>query len=87
RFGSLWRRVELLTPHMQSQRWADINAGIQQHLQKLYNTNKASLKASHWVINPETGTYDVETIRQGRPESITQADWDAQIAFWNDLRN
>ncbi|GJY25660.1 retrotransposon protein, putative, ty3-gypsy subclass [Tanacetum coccineum] len=76
-----------LTPHMQSQRWADINAGIQQHLQKLYNTNKASLKAAHWVINPETGTYDVETIRQGRPESITPADWDAQIAFWNDPRN
>nr|GEU82740.1 hypothetical protein [Tanacetum cinerariifolium] len=33
-----------LTPHMQSQRWTDINTGIQQHLQKLYNTNKASLK-------------------------------------------
>ncbi|GJZ96060.1 hypothetical protein Tco_0668394 [Tanacetum coccineum] len=63
-----------LTPHMQSQRWADINAGIQQHLQKLYDTNKASLKTVHWVINPETGTYDVETIRQGRPESITPAD-------------
>ncbi|GKG40612.1 hypothetical protein Tco_0467389, partial [Tanacetum coccineum] len=44
-----------LTPHMQSQRWTDINAGIQQHLQKLYNTNKASLKATHWVINPEIG--------------------------------
>ncbi|GJY67535.1 hypothetical protein Tco_0469773 [Tanacetum coccineum] len=50
-----------LTPHMQSQRWTDINAGIQQHLQKLYNTNKASLKATHWVINPETGKYDVES--------------------------
>nr|GEU44545.1 hypothetical protein [Tanacetum cinerariifolium] len=45
-----------LTPHMQSQRWTYINAGIQQHLQKLYNTSKASLKAAHWVINPETGT-------------------------------
>ncbi|GJW58441.1 reverse transcriptase domain-containing protein [Tanacetum coccineum] len=76
-----------LTPHMQSQRWTDINAGIQQHLQKLYNTNKASLKAAHWVINPETGTYDVESIRQRRPQNITQADWDAQIAFWNDPRN
>ncbi|GJU58387.1 reverse transcriptase domain-containing protein [Tanacetum coccineum] len=41
----------------------------------------------HWVINPKTGTYDVETIRQGRPESITPADWDAQITFWNDPRN
>ncbi|GJZ63177.1 RNA-directed DNA polymerase [Tanacetum coccineum] len=76
-----------LKPHMQSQRWTDINAGIQQHLQKLYNTNKASLKAAHWVINPETGTYDVESIRQRRPENITPADWDAQIAFWNDPRN
>ncbi|GJY34507.1 hypothetical protein Tco_0418976 [Tanacetum coccineum] len=47
----------------------------------------ASLNAAHWVINPETGTYDVETIRHGRPESITPADWDAQIAFWNDPRN
>nr|GEU56416.1 hypothetical protein [Tanacetum cinerariifolium] len=35
-----------LKPHIQSQRWTDINAGIQQHLQKLYNTNKASLKAA-----------------------------------------
>ncbi|GJV50221.1 hypothetical protein Tco_1440433 [Tanacetum coccineum] len=63
---------------MQSQRWTDINAGIQQHFQKLYNTNKASLKAEHWVINPETGTYDVESIRQRRLKNITPADWDAQ---------
>ncbi|GJV28794.1 retrotransposon protein, putative, ty3-gypsy subclass [Tanacetum coccineum] len=76
-----------LKPHMQSQRWTYINAGIQQHLQKLYNTNKASLKAAHWVINPETGTYDVEGIRQRRPENITPADWDAQLAFLNNPRN
>ncbi|GJZ35147.1 RNA-directed DNA polymerase, eukaryota [Tanacetum coccineum] len=50
-----------LKPHMQSQCWTYINAGIQQHLQKLYNTNMASLKAAHWVINPETGTYDMES--------------------------
>ncbi|GJR00070.1 retrotransposon protein, putative, ty3-gypsy subclass [Tanacetum coccineum] len=25
--------------------------------------------------------------KDGRPESITPADWDAQIAFWNDPRN
>ncbi|GJT08415.1 hypothetical protein Tco_0842877 [Tanacetum coccineum] len=41
-----------LKPHMQSQRWTDINAGIQQHLQKLYNTNKASLKETHWIGMP-----------------------------------
>nr|GEY84973.1 hypothetical protein [Tanacetum cinerariifolium] len=68
-------------------RWTDINAGIQQHLQKLYNTNKASLKAAYWVINPETETYGVESIRQRRPENITPKDWDAQLAFWNDPRN
>ncbi|GJV95345.1 hypothetical protein Tco_1546922 [Tanacetum coccineum] len=68
---------------MQSQRWTDINAGIQQHLQKLYNTNKASLKAAHWVINPETGTYDVESIKQQHTY-----DWDAKIDFYlNDPRN
>ncbi|GJU08980.1 retrotransposon protein, putative, ty3-gypsy subclass [Tanacetum coccineum] len=76
-----------LKPHMQSQHWTYINAGIQQHLQKLYNNNKASLKAAHWVINPETGTYDVESIRQRRPENITLADWDAQLAFLNNPRN
>ncbi|GKD88531.1 retrotransposon protein, putative, ty3-gypsy subclass, partial [Tanacetum coccineum] len=76
-----------LKPHVQSQRWTDINAGIQQYLQKLYNTNKASLKAAHWVINLETGTYDVESIRQRRPESITPTDWDAQLSFWNNPRN
>ncbi|GJZ09019.1 zinc finger, CCHC-type containing protein [Tanacetum coccineum] len=31
--------------------------------------------------------YDVERIRQRRPENITLADWDAQLAFWNDPRN
>ncbi|GJZ18108.1 retrotransposon protein, putative, ty3-gypsy subclass [Tanacetum coccineum] len=41
----------------------------------------------HWVINPETRTHDVESIRQRRPENITPADWDAQLAFWNDPRN
>nr|GEY51251.1 hypothetical protein [Tanacetum cinerariifolium] len=49
-----------LTPHMKSQRWTNINAGIQHHLQNFYNTNKASLKAAHWVINPKTGIDDVE---------------------------
>nr|GEY47581.1 hypothetical protein [Tanacetum cinerariifolium] len=55
-----------LKPHMRSQRWTDTNAGIQQHLQKLYNTNKASLKAAHWVINPETGTYDEPSLSRSK---------------------
>nr|GEZ65433.1 F-box domain, leucine-rich repeat domain, L domain-like protein [Tanacetum cinerariifolium] len=53
-----------LRPHMESPDWTEIHAGIQQHLQKAYNTNKAAFKAQHWVIDPTTGTYNVEKIRQ-----------------------
>ncbi|GJZ52527.1 retrotransposon protein, putative, ty3-gypsy subclass [Tanacetum coccineum] len=76
-----------LKPHMESERWPKIYTGIQQHLQKIYNGNKSALKAQHWVQNPETGTYDVESIRRGRPANISATDWDAQIAFWNDPKN
>nr|GEV58312.1 F-box domain, leucine-rich repeat domain, L domain-like protein [Tanacetum cinerariifolium] len=44
-----------LRPHMESPDSTEINAGIQQHLQKAYNTNKAAFKAQHWVIDPTTG--------------------------------
>nr|GEV33220.1 RNA-directed DNA polymerase, eukaryota [Tanacetum cinerariifolium] len=52
-----------------------------------WDDKKPLMPLAHWVINPETGTYDVESIRQRHPENITPADWDAQIAFWNDPRN
>nr|GEV18774.1 F-box domain, leucine-rich repeat domain, L domain-like protein [Tanacetum cinerariifolium] len=58
-----------------------------QHLQKAYNTNKAAFKAQHWVIDPTTGTYNVEKIRRERPENITASEWDKYIEFWNDPRN
>nr|GFC75100.1 hypothetical protein [Tanacetum cinerariifolium] len=60
-----------LRPHMESPDWTKINAGIQQHLQKAYNTNKPAFKAQHWFIDPTTGTYNVEKIRRERPENIT----------------
>ncbi|GJY19397.1 F-box domain containing protein [Tanacetum coccineum] len=65
-----------LRPHMESLDWTEINAGIQQHLQKAYNTNKAAFKAHHWVIDPTTGTYNVEKIRRACPEDITAEEWD-----------
>nr|GEY20587.1 hypothetical protein [Tanacetum cinerariifolium] len=37
-----------LRPHMESPDWTEIHAGIQQHLQKAYNTNKAAFKAHLW---------------------------------------
>ncbi|GJY71086.1 F-box domain containing protein, partial [Tanacetum coccineum] len=58
-----------------------------QHLQKAYKTNKAAFKAQHWVIDPQTGTYNVDKIRRARPESITAVEWDKYIQFWNDPRN
>ncbi|GKD10167.1 hypothetical protein Tco_1189852, partial [Tanacetum coccineum] len=48
-----------------------INVGIQQHLQKAYYTNKAAFKGQHWVIDPTTGTYNLEKIRRACPEDIT----------------
>nr|GFC12241.1 hypothetical protein [Tanacetum cinerariifolium] len=57
------------------------------HLQKAYNTNKAAFKAQHWVIDPTTGTYNIEKIRRERPENITAGEWDKYIEFWNDPRN
>ncbi|GJX31410.1 hypothetical protein Tco_0241265 [Tanacetum coccineum] len=65
-----------LRPHRESDRWTEIYEGINQHLQKAYNTNKATFKARHWKADPTTGTYDVEGIRRARPEEITAAEWD-----------
>ncbi|GJT11183.1 F-box domain containing protein [Tanacetum coccineum] len=72
---------------MDSSRWTEIYEGINMHLQKAYNTNKASFKAKHWKADPTTGTYDVEAIRRARPEEITAAEWDKYIKFWNDPKN
>nr|GEU79471.1 F-box domain, leucine-rich repeat domain, L domain-like protein [Tanacetum cinerariifolium] len=76
-----------LKPHVESPDWTEIHAGIQQHLQKTYNTNKAAFKAQHWVIDPTIGTYNVEKIRWARPQDITTEEWDKYIQFWNDPRN
>nr|GEX37011.1 hypothetical protein [Tanacetum cinerariifolium] len=76
-----------LRSHMESPDWTEINDGIQQHLQKVYNTNKAAFKAQHWVIDPMTRTYNVWKIKRERPENITASEWDKYIEFWNDPRN
>nr|GEW13213.1 hypothetical protein [Tanacetum cinerariifolium] len=45
------------------------------------------IRAHHWVIDPTTGTYNVEKIRRARLENITASEWDKYIEFWNDPRN
>nr|GFC16535.1 hypothetical protein [Tanacetum cinerariifolium] len=54
---------------------------------KAYNTNNATFKAQHWVIDPTTRSYNVEKISRERPENITTSEWDKYIEFWNDPRN
>ncbi|GKB27460.1 F-box domain containing protein [Tanacetum coccineum] len=76
-----------LRPHMDSSRWTEISEGINMHLQKAYNTNKASFKAKYWKADPTTGSYNLEAIRRARPEEITAAEWDKYIKFWNDPKN
>ncbi|GKF17672.1 hypothetical protein Tco_0062590, partial [Tanacetum coccineum] len=61
---------------MDSSRWTEISEGINMHLQKAYNTNKASFKAKYCKADPTTESYDVEAIRRARPEEITAAEWD-----------
>nr|GEY07389.1 hypothetical protein [Tanacetum cinerariifolium] len=75
-----------LRPHMESDRWPQIYTGIQQHLQKIYNGKKAALKVRYWVPK-EDESYDLERIKHGRPSHISKADWDVQLAFWNDPKN
>ncbi|GKB79168.1 F-box domain containing protein, partial [Tanacetum coccineum] len=76
-----------LRPHMESPHWTEIDAGIKQHLQKAYNTNKAAFKAQHWRIDPQTRTYNMEKIKRACPKAITTEEWDKYIQFWNDPRN
>ncbi|GJZ33859.1 hypothetical protein Tco_0579295 [Tanacetum coccineum] len=65
-----------LRSHMDSSRWTEIYEGINMHLQKAYNTNKASFKAKHWKADPTTWTYNVKAIWRARLEEITAAEWD-----------
>ncbi|GJX99011.1 hypothetical protein Tco_0356030 [Tanacetum coccineum] len=69
-FGKVGTQFDL-RPHMESDRWPQIYAGIQQHLQKIYNGKKAALKERYWVPE-EDGTYDLERLRRGRPSHISE---------------
>nr|GEV57345.1 hypothetical protein [Tanacetum cinerariifolium] len=75
-----------LRSHIESDRWPQIYAGIQQHLQKIYNGKKAALKERYWV-SEEDETYDLERIIRGRPSHISEIAWNAQLTFWNDPKN
>ncbi|GJR70997.1 zinc finger, PHD-type containing protein [Tanacetum coccineum] len=88
--GELVRELPLHYPswrQMSPERKAGVLAKIgTQHLQKIYNGKKAALKERYWVPE-EDGTYDLERLRRGRPSYISEVNWDAQLAFWNDPKN
>ncbi|GJY96260.1 kinase RLK-Pelle-LRR-I-1 family protein [Tanacetum coccineum] len=60
--------------------------GILAALQKDLQWQEGALKDRHWRPDAD-GTYDLEQIRLGRPSHISEADWDAHVAFWNDPKN
>ncbi|GJR56259.1 reverse transcriptase domain-containing protein [Tanacetum coccineum] len=67
-----WHQTQFdMRPHMESDRWPQIYAAIQQHLQKIYNGKKAALKERYWIPDSD-GTYDLERIRQTRPSHISE---------------
>ncbi|GJV72225.1 retrotransposon gag domain, retroviral aspartyl protease [Tanacetum coccineum] len=77
-----------LKPHMQSQRWTDINAGSQQHFAKLYNTKHGFPLVGALGYKPQTGRVPAwRASGSDVPRTLPPADWDAQLAFWNDPRN
>nr|GEY98967.1 hypothetical protein [Tanacetum cinerariifolium] len=73
-----------LTPHMKPPELTEINADIQQHLKKAYNTDKAAFKAKHWVIDPTTGTYNVDKTR-GRPQPLKSTRRSLTPSSWHTL--
>ncbi|GJX46425.1 hypothetical protein Tco_0271615 [Tanacetum coccineum] len=37
--------------------------------------------------DPETGAYDLDRIRRGKPDEYTDDEWEKYINFWNDPAN
>ncbi|GJX80874.1 hypothetical protein Tco_0329023 [Tanacetum coccineum] len=57
------------------------------YLPIVFKTNKATLKREHWIRDPETGAYDLDRIRRGKPDEYTDDEWEKYINFWNDPAN
>ncbi|GJY85265.1 hypothetical protein Tco_0499291 [Tanacetum coccineum] len=66
-----------LRPHMESDRWPQIYAGIQQHLQKIYNGKEKCVALKKGIGAPEEdGHTDVKKHQiVGVPRDISEVDW------------
>nr|GEU32162.1 reverse transcriptase domain-containing protein [Tanacetum cinerariifolium] len=60
--------------------YPQIYAGIQQHMQNIYNGKKAALMERYWVPD-EDRTYDVECIRRERPSHISKMESSASQEY------
>nr|GEU33969.1 Ty3/gypsy retrotransposon protein [Tanacetum cinerariifolium] len=58
-----------LAPHMRSERWTDIQQGIEQHITKVYTDNKSYLKGKYWTVKPGEER-DVAAIRSRPPTNM-----------------
>ncbi|GKA35726.1 hypothetical protein Tco_0722217 [Tanacetum coccineum] len=50
-------------------------------------SRSGNLKREHWIRDPETGAYDLDRIRRGKPDEYTDDEWEKYINFWNDPAN
>ncbi|GJR16175.1 RNA-directed DNA polymerase, eukaryota [Tanacetum coccineum] len=71
---------------IESDRWPLIYAASSSNYKKITMARSCSLRERHWIPDSD-GTYDLERIRLSRPSHISEVNWDAQIAFWNDPKN
>ncbi|GJZ83931.1 hypothetical protein Tco_0649104 [Tanacetum coccineum] len=69
--------------------WGNTSGMIRSSVWKIQNnTNKATLKSvEQWIRDPETGAYDLDRIRRGKPDEYTDDEWEKYINFWNDPAN
>ncbi|GJY59762.1 hypothetical protein Tco_0459654 [Tanacetum coccineum] len=84
RAGRMHTRQE--TRNLELKSITDKNGPVQSIYKRSYKARRALLRKRYWIPDSD-GTYNLKRIRQTRPSYISEVDWDAQIAFWNDPKN
>nr|GEV22653.1 hypothetical protein [Tanacetum cinerariifolium] len=59
--------------HMSSERWTEIEKGIEKHFAKRYYDKKHNLKHDYWNVKHDE-TRDVKSIRSRPPQNVKQSD-------------
>ncbi|GKE02864.1 F-box domain containing protein, partial [Tanacetum coccineum] len=67
-------------------RFTDTVAGPHTH-HDCNRTLNAIAQPRYVYRDPETGAYDLDRIRRGKPDEYTDDEWEKYINFWNDPAN